>query len=355
MPDQEPISDTSELETLLCPKEAAAVMDSILGFTPSGVVIARAPDGVILRVSDYLLRLLGHARSDLEGKTLDEFFASVPGYDATGRPLAADERPIHLALNGATVSGLEVWLDAADGERIPVISSAAPIRNWRGEVIGAISTLADLRPYKELEQNLRAAVAQRETLYRELAHRVKNHLQMMSALVSLEARDPKLSAKHLADLIKGRLQTLAAVYRGMDQSEVAARIEARSFLDAVSRPYATDGVSFELAVAPELTLTSDQAGPVGMLVNEAVCNSMKHAFHGRGGHIQVSLRRLEPDRLRLEAADDGTGWGPVDPNQPSHGLDMMRLFAKQLHSKLEFGDSPNGGVLVATEISEAGG
>jgi PAS domain S-box-containing protein len=353
VPEQEPISDTSELEALLSPKEAAAVLDSIFSFTPSGVIIVSAPAGKVLRVSDFVSRMLGHPRSDLEGKSLDEVLTLLPGYDETGRRLAASERSLHIALQGATITGQEIWVDAADGARIPVMSSAAPIRNWRGEVIGAISSIADLRSHKALEQSLRDAAVQHETLYRELAHRVKNHLQLMSALVSLEARDPKLSAKALADLIKGRFQTLAAVYRGMDESETADRIGARSFFEAVSRPYASDGVSVDAAVAPDLTLTSDQAAPVGMLVNEAVCNSQKHGFHGRGGHIQVSLRRLEPGRLRLEVADDGTGWGPVDPTQPSHGLDMMRLFAKQLRSELELGDSPSGGVLVATELAEA--
>jgi PAS domain S-box-containing protein len=355
MPDQEPTSSMPELEALLCAKEAAAVLDSILGFTPSGVLIAGAPDGKILRVSNYVSQMLGHPRSDLEGKTLEELMKLVPGYDETGRLLALNERPLHIAMQGATVIGHEIWLDAAYGERIPVISSAAPIRNSRGDLIGAINSVADLRPHKELERSLREAVTQRETLYKELAHRVKNHLQMMTALISLEARDPKISAKGMAELIKTRLQTLAAVYRGMDESQSASRIEARSFFEAVCRPYASDGVSVETDVAPDLTLTSEQAGPVGMLANEAVCNSQKHAFHGRGGggHIRVSLRRLQPGRLRLEVADDGTGWGSVDPNQPSHGLDLLRLFARELRSGLELGDSPSGGALVAVEFPEA--
>jgi PAS domain S-box-containing protein len=354
MPDQEPTSDTPELEALLCAKEAAAVLDSILGFTPSGVLIAGAPDGKILRVSNFVSQMLGHPRSDLEGKTIDEIVNLIPGYDETGRLLAVNERPLHIAMQGATAIGHEIWIDAADGERIPVISSAAPIRNSRGDLIGAINSVADLRPHKEMERSLREAVTQRETLYKELAHRVKNHLQMMTALVSLEARDPKISAKGMADLIKSRLQTLAAVYRGMDESQSASRIEARSFFEAVCRPYASDEVSVETAVAPDLTLSPEQAGPVGMLANEAVCNSQKHAFHGRGGgHVWVSLSRLEPGRLRLEVADDGTGWGAVDPNQPSHGLDLLRLFARELRSELELGDSPSGGALVAVEFPEA--
>ena len=74
---------------------------------------------------------------------------------------------------------------------------------------------------------------------------------------------------------------------------------------------------------------------------------------GDGGLIRVTLHRTEPGRLRLEVGDDGVGWTAVDPNETHHGLDLMKLFAKQLHSKLELGVHHLGGVLVAAEIAEA--
>jgi two-component sensor histidine kinase len=183
---------------------------------------------------------------------------------------------------------------------------------------------------------------------------VKNHLQIMTALVAHEARKPALSAKDLGDELKGQLQTLAAVYRGMDRAGVGERIEARTLVEEVSRPYATEAVSVDVTVAPpDLTLPSEQAGPLGMLVNEAVCNSYKHAFRDHGGRVRVSLRRLEPGRLRVEVADDGKGWGPVDPGRRSHGLDLMRMFARQLHGELELGVGPQGGAAIAVELPEA--
>jgi two-component sensor histidine kinase len=99
-------------------------------------------------------------------------------------------------------------------------------------------------------------------------------------------------------------------------------------------------------------LASEQAGPIGMLVNEAVCNSRKHAFADNGGHIHVLLRRTKPGRLRLEVADDGVGWGAVDPSEAHHGLDLMRSFARQLHCELELSDRPQGGAMVAVELPE---
>jgi PAS domain S-box-containing protein len=351
MPEPELSPKMSELEALLNSKESAAVLDAILGNTPSGAAIVSVPDGKILRASNYAAQLLGLPRSAVEGRTAREALAN---YDASGRPLPYEEWPLARALNGETVTGAEAWLPGPNGERIPCLANAAPIRNARGDVIGAISSFADLRPYKALERSLREALAQREALYRELTHRVKNHLQIMTALVAHDAQNPALSAKELGDQMKGQLQTMAAVYRGMDRAGVGEPIQARTLIDEVSRPYASHTVSVDVAVAPpDLTLPSDRAGPLGMLVNEAVCNSYKHAFDGQSGRIQVSLRRLEPGRLRLEVADDGRGWRPAKPGHGSHGLELMRTFAEQLHGELELGDRPQGGALVAAELPEA--
>jgi PAS domain S-box-containing protein len=350
--------EASELEALLNAKEPAAVLEAILGSTPSGAIIARAPDGIILRVSDYAAQLLGRSRSELEGRT------GFPAYDASGRPLPNGERPLIKALRGETVTGFEVWLEGSNGEMIPCVCNAAPIRNCRGELIGAIDSFVDMRPSKALELSLREALAQcggtvaeRETLYRELTHRVKNHLQIMAALVSLGGRGPARSIDDFAKQIKAQLQALGAVYRSMDRAEVGARVEARTFLEDICRLYATDAVNVEaVVVPPDLTLTSDQAAPVGMLVNEAIANSRKHAFPDSCGRIDVSLRRLKPGRLRLEVADDGLGWPLAqDTGRTSHGMELMRMFAKQLHSELELSDRPHGGAMVAAELPEAAG
>src|SRR6202008_1582751 len=136
-------------------------------------------------------------------------------YDPSGRPLIGSERPFSRALSGETVTGFELLAQAADGELIPLLINVAPIRDARGELIGAISSNTDIRTFKLLERSLREAVEQRETLNRELTHRVKNHLQIMCGLISMEARDPELTVAGLAELMTGRLTVLAAVYDSM--------------------------------------------------------------------------------------------------------------------------------------------
>lgn len=335
------------------------MLDAVLGNTPSGATIVSA-GGKILRVSDYAAQLLGLVRSSWEGRSLAVAGYSERVFHTPGRPLPEDELPLNRALRGETVTGVELWRQKPDGEWVPLLHNAAPIRNSRGDLIGAISSFADLRPFKALEQSLRdalaqrqEALAQREALYQELAHRVKNHLQILTALAAKQARNTELSAQELANHIQGQLQTLAAVYRGIDRAGVGERIVARALLEEVSRPYATDTVRVEVTVAPpDLTLAPEQASPLGMLVNEAACNSYKHAFRNHGGRIQVSLHRLEPGRLRLEVADDGKGWGPIEPGHKSHGLELMRMFAQQLQGELELSDRPEGGTLVAVELPE---
>jgi PAS domain S-box-containing protein len=344
----------SELEALLTSKGPAAVLDTILASTPSGMIIARAPDGMILHFSDYFSKFVGRPRSELEGRPAAEVFEIIRNYTPSGRLLAPNERPLARALSGETVCGFELLAETPDGERIPLTINAAPIRDARGNQIGAITAATDIRTFKALEQSLREAVAQREALYRELTHRVKNHLQITAGLVSMEARNPALTVAGLAELIKGRLRVLATVYDGMTRAGAGARIVAAAFVAEVSRPFASKTVTVETAVdPPELTLDSEQAGPVGMLANEALSNSYKHAFPGHSGRVWVRLRRLKPGSLRLEIADDGVGWPTGEAGRVSHGLDLMRLLAKQLHGELELGDRVGGGSLVAVEMPEA--
>jgi PAS domain S-box-containing protein len=157
--------DLPDLEALLSAAEPASVLDAILASTPSEEIIARAPDGKILRVSEFAARLVRRPQSDFLGYTLAENFGPVRVFDSSGRRLAATERPLGRALRGEFVTGFEIAVEAPDGEKIPLLSSAAPIHNARGELIGAITAVADLRSSKALEQKARDY----EQQFREMA------------------------------------------------------------------------------------------------------------------------------------------------------------------------------------------
>jgi two-component sensor histidine kinase len=142
---------------------------------------------------------------------------------------------------------------------------------------------------------------------------------------------------------------LAGVYDRMIQAEITGRVPALAFVEDVVSPYRTSSVVIDVTAPAHVTLPSSVAGPVGVLVNEAVANSCRHAFPARCGRIEVTLRRRAPDRLELTIADNGVGWtAPTD--RPSPGLKLMRLLARQLGGEMRTCDRAGGGAQVVVDL-----
>lgn len=340
----------SELEVILDSASGQTVLAALLQTTPSIAVIADTGRR-ILRVSHYACELSGLRANEMEGLTLEEFIALVEPRAANGRRLKAEEFPLAQALEGRAQFGREGFFRNGRGQRVPIVSNVAPMRNSSGEVIGAISSVTDLRAFKALEAQLRAAVSEREMLYRELAHGVKNHLQVISGLVALEARDRAPEAKAFAERISHRLQVLAAVYRSMIQTTTGGRIDVQPLLEQAVQPYRSDTVEVVVISPAGASFAPDHAGPIGMLVNEAACNSYKHAFPDRRGRITVALRQRGLDDVELEIADDGVGIGPGADRSTSQGIRLMRLLAKQLGGKLTISAGEGGGARVVAHLN----
>jgi two-component sensor histidine kinase len=345
-----------DLEQLISDPTGRAVLEAVMGSIPAIVMVVGAPDGKVLRISDYACTQFGAQRDLFEGRSLAELLAAVQPRDWAGRPFTPDEFPMTRALRGETVLDVPSEITTPAGALTFVSGCAAPIRDAQGRVIGAISAPVDVTGPRAAEAALREHAERQEALYRELTHRVKNHLNIVAGLVALEMRDPGVTAGDLAERIKGRLQTLAAVYDSMTKAEALGEVEALGFIENVVRPYPSPRVAVSVRVSPpDLALSSERAGPFGMLVNEAVCNSVKHAFprRERGGRVQVSFDRRPDSTLRLEVDDDGVGGVRPEVGRLSHGLGLMRLHARQLKGEFEIGDRPGGGTRVCVTMPEA--
>lgn len=343
----------SELARLIQGADARALLDAIMTFVPAGLSIADA-SGQVLRVSDYASRLMGRARSDMEGVSLERHVAAYGVHHPDLNPAHYSEVPLASALRGEAIAD-QVWLvRSARGDFVPILVSAGPIRDPAGEVIGGISCWLDLRTQKKLERELRRTAHNREILYRELTHRVKNHLQIISGLVSLEMRDPALTTRDLAENIRARLKLLAAVYDSMSHAELGGRIAVAPYAEDVCRPYRSERVRVLVSEEPRgLAISADQAAPFGMLLNEAVCNAYKHAFPGRNGTVEVCLTRPQRGRLKLEVSDDGVGMPLDEPERSSLGLKLMKVQADQLGGTFSVANRSIGGTAVTVEFPEA--
>lgn len=341
MPEGETLRDLLERDAT-----AMALVDAIFASVPSGLTLASAPDVEILRVSDHGSALLQRERNRLEHITAEAHTDAYAVRRRNGEPVAPQDLPLTRAtVAGEIVRNEELVLIAEDGTPIDILCNAAPVRDMEGQIVGGIIAWTNITEHKVLQAQLAKALADRETLMREMHHRVKNQLAVLASVVNLQARvlaeDVKDQMKKVAD----RLQVIAAVQDSFYRGDYGQDVDAIGFLADICNPLQGGAAEIEVAVEAGVTLGPDQAAPVGMIVNEAVCNSLKHAFSGRGdGRVQVSLIRAD-DGLRLEVADNGPGLPPA-PSRAS-GTQLMTALARQLGGRLELGASAEGGARIS--------
>jgi PAS domain S-box-containing protein len=178
-------------------------------------------------------------------------------------------------------------------------------------------------------------------LLQELAHRVKNSLQIIAAMVGIEARSHKSGeGKAALERVSHRIDALGQLYSKLSKTDTVEAVDAATYLDELCRDLISsvnreDGTSIVLKtdIENELLLT-DRAIPIGLIVNELVTNAVKYAFPGETrGTVLVTLKRL-PGELRLTVVDDGQG---LDPRRADSGLGgrLVEGFAQQLGGQVE--------------------
>lgn len=231
-----------------------------------------------------------------------------------------------------------------DGTRFEASVTTSAIRDREDRVIGMSKVVRDISDQKEAENKLRAALGEKEVLLREIHHRVKNNLQVISSLLNLQvANVPSEEARKRLIESQGRIQSIALVHQLLYRSKDLAHIDLLEYLQSlVLRLGKTYSVESDHPVtatvrAPNTRLDIDCAIPCGLIVNELVTNAFNHAFpDGRRGHVAVTLTH-EGRQLVLEVGDDGIGMSPnidIDTAQ-TLGLQIVRTLAHQLAGRIE--------------------
>jgi PAS domain S-box-containing protein len=204
-----------------------------------------------------------------------------------------------------------------------------------------------------LYRRLVTANTTQETLLRELHHRVKNNLQLVSSLMSLRSEGLGEDARTILASLRYRVLALSAVHESLYRSERLDRVDlVRYMKDVVGQVEAgyrsgETKISFTSEAPPSLDCTLERAIPFGLILSELILNAVKHAFRGRGsGSIHVSLSRDAGERVCLEVDDDGTGFEPGaegDHEPASFGMTLVRSLTKQLEGDLVLEAGPDRG------------
>jgi PAS domain S-box-containing protein len=240
------------------------------------------------------------------------------------------------------------------GQRVMVLNARNVYRpgNKTQQILLAIE---DVTERARIEREHAIAGERIGMLLQELAHRVKNSLQIIAAMVSIEARSHKSGeGKAALERVSNRINALGHLYSRLSKGNTVEAVDAATYLDELCRDliesvHEEGGRSIELKTDIESELLpTDRAIPIGLIVNELVTNAVKYAFPGgTKGTVLVTLKRV-PGELRLTVADDGQG---LDPRRADSGLGgrLVEGFTQQLGGQLKR-ESGNKGTVVCLTL-----
>ena len=206
-------------------------------------------------------------------------------------------------------------------------------------------TVIDITERRRAEETVRSSLSEKEVLLKEVHHRVKNNLQVISSLLSLQAErvgDPSLLSIFRES--QNRIKSIALLHEGLYQSEDLARIDFGIYLQKLgqqlSSAFGTDCSGIRLRVdADPVHLCLDRAVPCALVVNELVSNALKHAFPGgAGGEIYVTLRSGCEGEITITVGDTGVGLPEGFNVQTSNslGLRLLDTLVRQLRGSVDY-------------------
>lgn len=207
-------------------------------------------------------------------------------------------------------------------------------------------------------RNLRKLISEKELLIGEVHHRVKNNLQVISSLLRLKSKnvtDPK--ALNIISEGQDRINTVAMIHENLFQKGIESRINLREYIEEIGKSLIESfymenkvKISFDLE---DIDLDFDRAVYIGLIINELITNSLKHAFSSsnRDGAIKVCLKREKG--LHLTISDNGSGI--LEENKffksETSGINIVKALLKHFDGKLDLHNNPEGGVFIKIHIN----
>lgn len=303
-------------------------------------LFVKSPIGISIYDADALLIV--------ENAAAREIFRDEGGLNARRPfpkrllPEGADER-----LEAGEPVSFDTTLERGD-EPVHVRVNVVPTHGAPG--VDAYFLLAeDVTAQVAAESRLRDSLREKDVLLKEVHHRVKNNLQVITALLKLQSRDVQdAAAQALFATAQERVASMAAVHEELYSTGDMGRVEVSSYAERIAKglldSYRLDGVALEVELGG-FELGVDQAVPCGLIVNELVSNALKHAFpDSRTGTVRLVMEALDDGRLELVVADTGVGTSDLGAlaGERSLGMQLVHNLARQLQGSVDYTSGPEG-------------
>lgn len=230
-----------------------------------------------------------------------------------------------------------------DGRRRFVELAYIPHIQADGKVLGFFTLVQDLTERKQAEEQIKASLDEKVILLKEIHHRVKNNLQVITSLLYLQAEQIEDAAlRAILQDSQNRVRSMALIHEKLYQARDLVRVDIGEYVQNLTsylfRSYATqaDGVTLQVQT-DNIHLAIDTAMPCGLIINELLSNALKHGFpDGRHGQVSVGLQRDSDQQITLCVSDTGVGFplGTSIAESSSLGLQLVTTLVNQLDGSL---------------------
>lgn len=293
-------------------------------------------DGNFKYFNDRLCEIFGYQRKELEKENILTL-------------VHPDDREKVINLHKSRVAGKKVKGSyefkgiKKDGATIFGEVDAMVLKK-EGQIIGTRSYIRDITESKKDKQRIERSLGEKEVLLREIHHRVKNNMQVISSLLTLQSKD--IEEERVLNIFKEsrrRIKTMAMVHEKLYGSEDLSKVDFSKYISSLTQYlFQSFGIDPEKIILKkdmeEIFFDINTAIPLGLLVNELISNSLKHGFpENREGEVRISMARTDKNKIKLEVSDNGVGVkNELMLNKPSSfGLQLVKMLTEQLHGDMK--------------------
>lgn len=302
---------------------------SVFRAVPVGIGLV--VDRVLTHVNEKLQEMTGYSADELIGEHVRVLYVSDEECEAVG----AYKYRI-LAREG--VYGLETQFRSKDGKVMDVYMRSA-VLDPKDLGAGVVFTVLDITQQKQTRHELERTVQQKDTLLRELHHRSKNNMQIISSLLNLESeRAGHAEVSAPLQKMRERIRSMALVHEKLYRSDDLERVDLAEYVDQLSADVVSlHSATLERTVDVEsIFVDMDFAVPFGLILNELLTNTLQHGFDADArGTVTISVKRRQ-EFVHLRIRDDGRGVPPdFDIHETSSlGLHLVSALVSQLQGSI---------------------
>ena len=335
-------------------RENEAFLNAIIENIPNMIFVKDAHSLKFVRFNKAGEDLLGYSREELLGKSDYDFFPREQADYFIKKDRATFESGQMIDIPKEKIQTRHHGIRILHSQKIPIYDD-------QGDPHYLLGISEDITEHKAVEKQIKASLKEKEMLLREIHHRVKNNMQVISSLLSLQ--EEKITAENAFLAFKdaqNRIQSIALVHEILYQSDNLSQIHLKTYLEVLINHihpiYAPRECPVDIRNASEdITLQIDHAVPFGLAVTELLTNAMKYgAVENKVLEIRVTVRTTPDHTIQVRIADNGSG---IDPKinleeTDTLGLKLVRgLVEEQLEGELHLVENSGQGTCWEIEWS----